>query len=430
MFGPQSNSPVAATTSHRAVIPFYAYAALSFVAATGLLFLSSSSFTGHYFQPHILAITHLMALGWGTMLIFGASHQLVPVLIESGLYSVALARLTFALAGVGIPLLAYGFHSFNLGWPAQWGGALVSAAVLVYLVNIAVSIGRSERENVHAVFVLAASTWLLLTVLLGLALLFNFTASLLPRNSLHYLSLHAHLGVVGWFLLLVLGVGSRLIPMFLISKHSDPRLLWWVFILVNTGLMAFALGFLFRPGASLHGIPAALVTAGLLLFARFCRQAYRKRIRRKVDAQMKLSLLSVALLLLPAAVLLAVLAALWTGAGERADLVLLYGFSIFFGWLTAIILGMTFKTLPFIVWNKVYRHRAALGRMPNPKDLFHSGQYKAMAGCYLAGFILFAGGIMQPSLLLLKGGALLLLATACLYAWNVLWLMNHKPLKP
>lgn len=430
MFGPQSNSSVAPTTSHRAVIPFYAYAALSFVAATLLLFFSSASFTGHYFQPHILAITHLMALGWGTMLIFGASHQLVPVLIESGLYSVQLARLAFALAGVGIPLLAYGFHSFNLGWPAQWGGALVSAAVLAYLVNIAVSIGRSERENVHAVFVLAASTWLLLTVLLGLALLFNFTASLFPRNSLHYLSLHAHLGVVGWFLLLVLGVGSRLIPMFLISKHSDPRLLWWVFILVNAGLMAFALGFLLRPGAPWPGIAAALVTAGLLLFARFCMQAYRKRIRRKVDAQMKLSLLSVALLLLPAAVLLAVLAALWTGAGERADLVLLYGFSIFFGWLTAIILGMTFKTLPFIVWNKVYRHRAALGRMPNPKDLFNSGLYKAMAGCYLAGFALFACGIMLPSLLLLKGGALLLLATASLYAWNVLWLMNHKPLKP
>src|SRR5690606_23812868 len=212
--------------------------------------------------------------------------------------------------------------------------------------------------------------------------------------------------------------------------HSDPRLLWWVFILVNAGLMAYALGFLLRPGASLQGIPAALVMVGLLLFARFCMQAYRKRIRRKVDAQMKLSLLSVALLLLPAAVLLAVLAALWTGAGERADLVLLYGFSIFFGWLTAIILGMTFKTLPFIVWNKVYRHRAALGRMPNPKDLFKSGLYKAMAGCYLAGFALFACGIMLPSLLLLEGGALLLLATASLYAWNVLWLMNHKPLKP
>ena len=52
-----------------------------------LLLTSSSAFTDHYFSAHILAITHLMALGSGTMIILGASHQLVPVLIEGKLYN-------------------------------------------------------------------------------------------------------------------------------------------------------------------------------------------------------------------------------------------------------------------------------------------------------------------------------------------------------
>jgi hypothetical protein len=137
----------------------------------------------------------------------------------------------------------------------------------------------------------------------------------------------------------------------------------------------------------------------------------------------------VALLLLPTLVLIALIAALLASGSDRANLVLLYGFTIFFGWLTAIILGMTFKTLPFIVWNKVYRHRAALGRMPNPKDLFSHPVYKTMGLSYLVGFTLFGCGILLAQALLLKAGAAMLIAAAFLYNWNVIKLLRHKPFK-
>lgn len=429
MSGSPLTSPVAKTTNFRVVIPFYGYAALSFLIAAGLLLACSGDFMGHWFQPHLLAITHLMALGWATMIILGASHQLVPVLIESDLYSDKLAYLSFALAGTGIPLLVYGFFTFNMGIPAQLGGTLVLGGLGAFIANIAISISKAKRENVHAVFVFTATLWLLLAVSLGLALLFNFTASVFTRNSLYYLSLHAHLGLVGWFLLLVLGVGSRLIPMFLISKYASPRTLWWVFALVNTALIGYGLLFLYLPGTALNYLPAAMILAALLLFANYCRQAYRQRIRKKVDDQMKVSLLAVLLMLLPTLVLIALIGVMLISPAVNANVVLLYGFTIFFGWLTAIILGMTFKTLPFIVWNKVYRHRASLGKMPSPKDLFSHRVYKAMAAAYLLGFLLFACGIGFSSPLTLGTGAIALLASAVLYNWNVMKLVNHKPFK-
>ncbi|MCC6542586.1 MAG: cytochrome c oxidase subunit I [Flavobacteriales bacterium] len=418
---------VARTTSHKVVLPFYAYAAVSFLASTVLLLFSGDGFAGHWFQPRILAVTHLMALGWATMIILGASHQLVPVLIENDLYSNRLAHASFALAALGIPLLVYGFFVFDLGWPAQLGGSLVVAGMLAFAANIAISISKSKRENVHAVFVFTATVWLLLTVLFGLALLFNFTTSVLARDSVHYLALHAHLGMVGWFLLLVLGVGSRLIPMFLISKYTNPRLLGVVLILVNAGLMLYGLFFLFHLPAALNLLPVVMVLVALLLFAWYCRKAYVERIRKKVDAQMKVSLLAVVLLLLPTLVLIVLIALLLGTSGERTNLVLLYGFTIFFGWLTSIILGMTFKTLPFIVWNKVYRHRAALGKMPSPKDIFSHPVYTAMSVTYLVGFVLFGCGILRSSDMLLKVGAIALLAAAVLYNWNVAKLLTHKP---
>ncbi|MEO7080469.1 MAG: hypothetical protein ABIY71_03040, partial [Flavobacteriales bacterium] len=172
-----------------------------------------------------------------------------------------------------------------------------------------------------------------------------------------------------------------------------------------------------------------MVLLALLLFAYYCRQAYKQRIRKKVDDQMKISLLAVVLLLLPTVVLLALIGVLLASSDTHANVVLLYGFTIFFGWLTAIILGMTFKTLPFIVWNKVYRHRASMGKMPSPKDLFSEPVYRAMALAYLVGFALFGCGILFAAPLLLSAGSIALLITAVLYNWNIMQLVNHKPFR-
>ncbi|MBK8749013.1 MAG: cytochrome C oxidase subunit I [Saprospiraceae bacterium] len=416
-------------TSYKVVLPFYVYAACSFLVATIFLLTSTEAFKGHYFHPHILAITHTMALGWGTMIILGASHQLVPVLIESKLYSNILAYISFILAAIGIPLLVYGFYVFDMRWPAQWGGWLVVLALLAYMINIAVSMVKSKHESVHAVFVFTATTWLCFTAILGLAQVYNFTSILLPESSLHYLTLHAHAGIIGWFLLLIIGVASRLIPMFLISKYSNVRLLWWIYALINGALLIFVILFLYPGREALLFIPVITVFIAISLFIYYCYWAYKKRIRKQVDEQVKLSLISVVMLLLPVLFLILVIVTLILTSGEQLNLIISYGFIIFFGWITAIIMGMTFKTLPFIVWNKVYHHLSGLGKTPSPKDLFNNPVFKIMAIAYLAGFIIFTLGILFGNSIVLKLGAIFLLITAVLYNWNVLKVLMHKPIK-
>jgi hypothetical protein len=421
-----TGSSLIKNTSHKVVMPFYVYAAISFLVSTVLLFFSTNAFASHYFHPHTLAITHTMALGWGTMMILGASHQLVPVLIEAKLYSNTLAYLSFFLAAVGIPLLVYCFFTFQLNWLAEIGASLINAAIIAYVINLSISISKSKKENVHAVFILTAAVWLLVTTIIGLLLVCNFTKSILPADSLHYLALHAHLGIVGWFLLLVIGVGSRLIPMFLISKYDNIKRLWQIYYLLNAGILAFITIFILNATAWLF-LPVALVLAALVMFALFCRKAYAKRLRKQVDDPMKISLLSVAMMLLPVVFLLVMIVILMFSTANTR-LVLAYGFSIFFGWITAIIFGMTFKTLPFIVWNKVYHDKAGVGKTPNPKDLFSETIFNRMGMAYLAGFVLFAAGIFIANTLVLQLASVLLLITAVLYNWNVLKMLFHKPL--
>ncbi|HQV05310.1 MAG: cytochrome C oxidase subunit I [Chitinophagaceae bacterium] len=427
MFVLAGNSHAAKTTSYKVVLPFYAYAAVALLVASFILFFSYTDITSHYFHPHTLALTHTMALGWGTMMILGASHQLVPVLIEGELFSNTLAYLTFLLAAIGIPFLCISFYSFNLGWPAHFGACCIVTAVILYLVNLGISTLKSHHENVHAVFVLTAVCWLLATVIAGLFLLINFEHPFLAKSSIQYLPLHAHLGIIGWFLLMVMGVGSRLIPMFLISKYENPQLLWKVYAFLNGGLILFVVNFIYFRIPFLQYLSILFITISILIFAFYCRTAYKERIRKKVDEQMKISLLSVLMMVLPIICLLLVVTFMLISGTERIDLVIAYGFIIFFGWITAIIFGMTFKTLPFIVWNKVYRQLAGKGKTPNPKDLFNPQVFHWMILVYIAGFAGFTAGIFLKYQLLLQGAAILLLLSSFLYNFNVIKIFFHKP---
>ena len=426
MFPATSHTELQKTTSHKVVLPFYIFAALSFLLACVLLLIHTSAVHQHYFHPQTLAITHLMALGWGTMIILGASHQLLPVLIEGKLSSELLAQLSFIFAAVGISFLVTGFYIFNTGWVLQTGAILVNTAVVFYLVNVISSIVESKKHDVYAWFIATAAIWLFATTFFGLLLVFNFTRFWLPGNSVEYLSLHAHMGLAGWFLLLITGVASRLIPMFLISKYTNNKTLWWIYGLINAALIGFILFRTFNVNPGFYYTPFLLVLIALILFGNYCYKAYKVRIRKQVDEQMKVSLLSVALLLLPLLSLIAVI--YFISTETKPNIVLLYGFCIFFGWITAIIFGMTFKTLPFIVWNKVY-HTRAVGKTPVPKELFSEKLFQRMSIFYLLGFVLFLFGIIFLNDVLLKAGAVSLLSSAIFYVCNVAKTILHQPKK-
>lgn len=423
MFIAGANSPIK-NTDYRVVLPFYAYAALSFLAATVLMMADVGAFTQHHFNAKALAITHTMALGWGTMMILGASHQLFPVLIEGKLHSNTLAYLSFIFGAIGIPMLVYAFYTFNFGLVAQAGAIAVNLAVISYLVNLSMSIVQTKKRNVHAVSAFTAVIWLLVTTFVGLLLVYNFQTPIFTQASIHYLSLHAHLGIIGWFLLMIIGVGARLIPMFLISKYEHQKTLWWIYWLINGGLISFIVIFIYNADSLITLIPVVLIGSAVLLFGRFIYKAYQKRIRKKVDEQVQTSMLSVALIGVPLLIIIGVILIFSTLGNQQ--FVTLYGFTIFFGWITAIILGMTFKTLPFIVWNKVYHDIAGLGKTPNPKELFKNNIFIGNIISYLLGFIILSFGIIKGNIIALNIGAGLLLLNALLYNINVFTILFHQ----
>ena len=168
-----------------------------------------------------------------------------------------------------------------------------------------------------------------------------------------------------------------------------------------------------------------LALSGVLLFGNYCRKSYLVRIRKNVDMQMKTSLASVVQMFVPIVIIVFLL--VFSSEEKQSKLGFLYGFCIFFGWITAIIFGMTFKTLPFIVWNRTYHKKAHAGKTPAPKELFSEKVFYTMMLFYILGFLFFIFGVIVQNDILLKLGATALVLSATLYVINVMTVFLHKP---
>jgi hypothetical protein len=414
---------IARAPALRAVMPFYGAAAVAFLALSVLLFFSADAFAGHYFHPKLLALVHLAALGWGTMVVFGAGYQLLPVVFERSLYSETLALVSFFALTPGVALLVYSFWRFEPGLAMQSGATLVFLATILFMWNVVLTAGDATRYSIQKLFLITASIWLVFTALVGVLLVLNFTRPVFSRDHLAVLRLHAHMGLAGWFLLLIFGVASKLLPMFLLGKSSREGWLRVAFYGVNAGLVGFLVDGWYnglQPRVLLYVL---LVAAGAAAFFGYVFDVFRNRMRRQLDVPMRHALLSFVLL----ALALAVLPAIICEPGQHR-LALVYGVLVFLGWITSIILGQTFKTLPFIRWNSTYKQFSGKQKLPMPRDLFRESWLTPQFAFYVVGLTVLVTGLITGSFVLIKLASLLFVFVGTIYTVNVFNIIFHKSL--
>ena len=410
---------------NKAVLPFYATGAVAFLVLCTVMLCTPQSFTQHYFTPHLLTIVHIAALGWGTMVIFGAAHQLLPVICEQDLYSEEMAAASWYTLTLGIILLTWKFWNLDTGWVMITGGSLIVLSVLFFVINVLKTTAIFRKFTTQKLFIISSALWLLFTVSVGLLLAINLglTSPIFRVSHLEILKLHAHMGIAGWFLQLIAGVSTKLVPMFLLGKSDKEHLLNKAFMFQNLGLILFLLDGYFFAVTGRVMIYAALVLTGIVFWLLFLFDVFRNRLRKRIELLMKHTFLSflsliVAVLLIPV---------VYYSEGYRWTMV--YGTLIFLGWITNIILGKTFKTLPFIIWNNQYKHLSGKSRIPLPKDLFSEKLTIWQFRLFIAAFLVFALGLALQQLTVIRIGLVLWLAVAVIYCLNVFKLIFHQSKK-
>jgi hypothetical protein len=408
------------------VLPHYAFGAVSFFVLTVLMFISSDSFTGHYFSPRLLAITHIATLAWGSMLIFGALYQFLPVVLVSDLYSPLLARITFICFVTGISLLIYSFWNFSVGVPMQIASCILLSGATFFIFNIIATSRKAKENMVEAEFIVTSGLWFWLTVLIGTLLAFNFTYAFFPKEHLYYLKIHAHIGIAGWFLLLIIGVSSKLIPMFLLSSSTNKGKLKYAYYIINGALFGFLIDSFLFGGVSRGLIYFILVTIGVLFYFSFLLTVYRKRAKKVLDIGMKQSMIAFIIVCLPLITGILINTTNTLNSELSLRVTIIYGISILLGFISLLILGQTFKTLPFIVWLKLNKSASGQDKPPLPKNLYSEPIVRLQFIFFSVGLVILIVGVGFSIIYIIQIACVFLMLAALLYNINVFKLLLYR----
>lgn len=390
---------------------YFVAAIAAFMLAAILLPFVASDLADFYYQPRLLALTHLITLGWITMTIMGASYQLIPVALGVGLYSERLARIQFWFMLVGTLGMVGHF------WIGRWGGLIASAFLVLiasslYLANLGMTLQGLPRWNVTAKSIAAALLFFAATVVLGNLMALDKVLNFLRGEFLGILHGHFHLAALGWVTMMISGVAYHLIPMFTLSELRDERrahLQFWLLFVGTVGLVGSLL-------QSRRFLPlfAVMVVAAILLFADQMRRILKARRRRVLDGGIRhfVTALVYLVALTPLGLLFS-LGFLPEGAfGSR--LAFMYGFLALIGWVSLTIVGMLYKIIPFLVWYHAYSGKVGREPVPTlqelcPPELQRLGYFLLNSGILgmAAGLLIGEAGLIRAFGVVLAGAALL-----------------------
>ncbi|MFQ5704722.1 MAG: hypothetical protein ACE5HT_11950 [Gemmatimonadales bacterium] len=360
-------------------------AALTFLGlgAIGLLLVARDLSRGAYLTPHVIAVTHCFTLGWITMSIFGALYQLFPVVLGVPARSIRLGHVSFwSLAG-GVAVVIAGAWTWRpallaLGW------SLVSIAILAASWNLLPRARYALRNRAIARYVTIGvlALWLAIGIAatrIGAAL------GWWRIERLGILAAHAHLAALGFATTLAVGMGSRLLPMFLLSRGHAEWPLRFIGPVIWMGVLLLAGGQLAHLSAPAFA-GGLLVVAGLILY--FCQVAeyFRCRTRESLDPAMGHVVAAVGFL----AIATTLGAFLLFDSSSHPHAVTTYGVVGIMGWLTLVGLGMYSKILPFLVWLHRFSPRVGEKGLPKIVDLTSPRLGWVSLGSFVTGIVTLA----------------------------------------
>jgi hypothetical protein len=397
-------------------VVYFAFAHAALVTALLLVALWPQDIAGFFYHPKMLAAVHLVTLGWISSSIVGATYLVAPFALRTNLVagkadSLACGAIVVGASGIVMHLWLEGY----LGLVAS--GTLLFAG-LAYVAHRVWGALRASRAPA-GVRLLVALAWanVLLAGLYGLLLGANKALPFLPGAHLDWVLGHAHLAAVGWAVLMVVGIGYRLLPMFLPAEPPVGRSLVVCAALLEGGVLGLSLALPLAPGAA--PAFAAAIVAGLgVFFFDVGRMLLRPRKRPPQlpvpDLGMLHAFQALVYLLLTAAIGLSMLLT----AGWQPARIMIYGVFGLFGFLGQIVLGIGMRLLPVSAWTAALHHGGFDPSRPPAHAIPRRGLQHAVLVLWTLGVPALAVGLAGDRIPWVRAGGWLLGAAALLASVN------------
>ena len=392
---------------------FFLTAPLFLLAAAILVALSPAALASRW-TPQALALTHALTLGILAMVMLGALMQMLPVVAGSPLPAPRLvARVSHVGLALGTVALMAGFLTAE---PAAYGIGVVLLGVsfAVFLAAAALSLARAVA-GVTVNGIRFAVLSLALAILFGLALALLRAGWWTPPAIEPALNAHVSFGLIGWVLLLVVGVAYQVVPMFQLTPPYPPQISRWLAGALFALLLLHAVAPLLLPAAA-HLVDAALA-AGILLFAVATLRLQSRRRRRLRDVTLDYWRLGMASLI--AGVAVWIVAQAWPAWADSDACPLLLGILFIGGFAVSVVSGMLYKIVPFLAWFHLQSQlQAKAGTIPTMKDMIAERWMRRQFRLHLIACVLLVGVPFWPQLGIPAGGVL---AVSAVVLWGNLW---------
>jgi len=380
-----------------------------------------------YYQGHLLAITHLITLGWITTTVMEASFLVAPLIFSTPLFSERLGRWQFPLLVTGIGVMVVHF------WTGQYrglavGAALVLAATILFLVNLSLTVCRISRKDVALPYLVAALAYLAATVILGNLMALDKVFNFLGGHVLATIHGHAHLAALGWVSLMILGVGHKMIPLLTASTPEEERRSRRRFWLLNAGIVGLFLSLVTR---SRWILPVALaVVLGFASALWRLSRPWREGKKPRLDWSTRHVVAAFGCLALTILLGLTLASGLLGENALTARVAVVYAFLGLVGWITLMILGMSYRVIPLLVW--LHRYSPIVHERPVPRvgELYSERWQVCSFHLLLLGVVLSSGALLLESAAGLRAGLLALGAGVLLFEANMLRVYGHLRFAP
>jgi hypothetical protein len=258
--------------------------------------------------------------------------------------------------------------------------------------------------------VLLAISFLTLTLGLGIVLLHNLHTGFIAAARVRVLAIHLHVAIVGWALIMIVGVSHRLLPMFLLAHGADTRWTRRSLVLLAAGVPVFGIG-LALTSSVISWAGAALLTGGLGCFLRQVHAFHARRIRRRLDPGLRYVAMATGFLTLSAPIGLLMLARPLNGRLATAYIV-----TGLLGGIVLYVTGFLYKIVPLLAWTVHYRGRMGQGPVPTVSDTYSRRVAHIQLALMATGVLLLLGGIALGAAHITRCGAILFLGGVLMFA--------------
>ena len=373
---------------------FFLTAPWFLVMAALLLLWQGPEIFANRWLPAMLALTHLLTLGFMAQVMLGALLQILPVVVG---VVVPRPRLTGTLIHVPLTLGALALSiAFLGGIPLAFQVALwlLGLGFGLALTAIHLALWRAPVTSGTVIALRCALGALLVTVGLGLLLSGFFGWGWrLPVVAMTHL--HVAWGLVGWTVLLVAGVAYQVVPMFQITPPY-PRWFNRGFAPLMAALLAAWSAFVLGGWETAGTLASAALAIGLAIFAVATLYLLTQRRRKIGDPTLGYWRISMASLLAGAMLWLStrVIPAL----AQAPQVELLLGILSIFGFAVAVINGMLYKIVPFLAWFHLQAQLFQRAKVPNMKQLLPDVVVRRQWWAYLAALLFLVAAAVFPAL--------------------------------